>query len=86
MVRYVHDHATGGDQPLRDVGNVIRCAMKGTLQKKVSAFHLACFTCRYFREDDPDLFYCLHHRDEFPALCDQFQKKEINNVDVSRKD
>jgi hypothetical protein len=59
--------------------------MKGTLQKRVMASHLLCHSCSSFRDDDPDIYYCEHHREEFPGLCDEFQSKarvELENVDV----
>jgi hypothetical protein len=61
--------------------------MKGTLQKQVLASHLLCYSCCYFRDDDPDIYYCEHHRDEFPGLCDQFQSKriELKDADVTSR-
>ena len=66
-----------------------RCGnMKGTLQKKqpesplgklyktLEGRSLACYVCRFFREDDPDIFYCELHRPEFPALCDQMAQSD----------
>ena len=50
--------------------------MKGTLQKTMDASALACQTCRHFRDDDPDLFYCAVQRAEFPALCDEYAQAE----------
>jgi hypothetical protein len=49
--------------------------MKGFLQKRVMASHLACSVCGHFRDDDPDLFYCELHWDDFPGLCEQFLSK-----------
>lgn len=49
--------------------------MVGYMQKKVEPAHLACFACAQFRDDDPDLYYCLLQKDEFPGLCDQFATK-----------
>jgi hypothetical protein len=49
--------------------------MKGSLQKRIMASHLACHVCAYFRDDDPDLYYCALHCDEFPGLCGSFESK-----------
>lgn len=49
--------------------------MKGQIQKKVESSGLACFQCAYFRDDDPDLFYCTKQRSEFPDLCEQYLSK-----------
>lgn len=46
--------------------------MKGQLQKTIESSHLACVQCSYFREDDPDLYYCEHQREEFPNLCEKY--------------
>lgn len=48
--------------------------MKGTLQKLIGASALPCHTCSSFRDDDPDIFYCLLQREEFPGLCDDYQQ------------
>lgn len=49
--------------------------MDGTLQKIVSTTTLPCASCAQFRDDDPDLYYCLLQKNEFPGLCDQFATK-----------
>lgn len=49
--------------------------MKGTLQKIIESSALACLPCRFFRDDDPDIYYCELQRDEFPGLCDQYRQK-----------
>lgn len=71
----VNDHVAGGDQSIRVVGMAVGGEMKGSLQKTLTATHLPCFTCRFFRDDDPDLFYCEQHCEEFPALCPAFTSR-----------
>ena len=51
--------------------------MKGTLAKQIMATHLACQSCRFFRDNDPDIFYCLLQREEFPGLCDAFSSRNV---------
>jgi hypothetical protein len=46
--------------------------MKGQLQKRTGASALACHTCRWFEDEDPDIFYCQLQREEFPGLCDEY--------------
>lgn len=48
--------------------------MKGTLQKAIDRCSLSCDTCLFFRGDDPDIFYCLNEKDEFPNLCADYQQ------------
>lgn len=56
-------------------------ALKGTLQKTIESSSLACRTCLYFRGDDPDIFYCVHQREEFPCLCEQYdQGRKISDA------
>jgi hypothetical protein len=50
--------------------------MKGTLQRTIPESHLSCQTCIYFRNDDPDIFYCLREREEFPSLCNDYCSRE----------
>jgi hypothetical protein len=50
--------------------------MKGTLQKTILDSHLACQPCAHFRDNDPDIFYCIQQRAEFPALCDAYQSRK----------
>jgi len=48
--------------------------VKGQLQKRTDSSALACYSCRWFKDDDPDIFYCELQREEFPGLCDEYQK------------
>ncbi len=45
----------------------------GRLQKKISDVVLACRTCKHFRDDDLDYFYCVLQKKEFPALCSDYE-------------
>ena len=47
--------------------------MKGVLPKYISAAHLACSKCVYFRDDDPDIYYCERERPEFAGLCEFYE-------------
>ena len=48
--------------------------MKGQLQKRTGSSALACHTCRWFEDEDPDIFYCELQREEFPGLCDEYRQ------------
>ena len=50
--------------------------VKGTLQKTTESHALACCTCAFFRDTDPDIFYCELHQMEFPALCGKYQQTD----------
>ena len=49
--------------------------MNGTLQKIIPESALACAPCASFRTDDPDVYYCLEQREEFPGLCEAFTSR-----------
>lgn len=46
--------------------------MKGSYPKKLEATDLLCSVCAHFREDDPDIYYCEIHEEDFPNLCFRF--------------
>ena len=48
--------------------------MKGQLQKRTDASALACWTCTYFRDEDPDIFYCELQQEQFPGLCGSYHQ------------
>lgn len=47
--------------------------MKNVFQKKISASALSCQTCEQFRDDHLEYFYCVLQKEEFPALCSDYQ-------------
>ena len=47
--------------------------MLGTLSKKVEESSLPCERCKYFCNDDPDIYYCEINKKEFPSLCKDYQ-------------
>lgn len=47
--------------------------MKGTIPKRIASHQLACRTCKHFRDDDPDIFYCQIDKQEFPGLCEEYE-------------
>lgn len=49
--------------------------MKGQLQKTIEASALACLPCRFFRDHDPDIYYCDFQQEEFPGLCEKYQQR-----------
>jgi len=50
--------------------------LKGQLQKIIEPSALACLSCRFFRDNDPDIYYCELQHEEFPGLCAQYQKAD----------
>jgi len=50
-------------------------AMKGQLQKLIESSSLACLSCRFFKDHDPDIYYCELQQEEFPGLCAQYQQR-----------
>lgn len=51
--------------------------MNGILPKRIAAAQLQCAKCVYFRDDDPDVYYCALDRPEFAGLCDQYEYRKI---------
>ena len=47
--------------------------MKGILPKRIAVSNLQCAKCVHFCDDDPDVYYCVVDRPEFPGLCDFYE-------------
>lgn len=52
--------------------------MNGVLPKRIAATTLQCAKCTHFRDDDPDVYYCVLDRPEFAGLCDQYEYRKTN--------
>lgn len=47
--------------------------MKGVLPKRIASAQLQCAKCNHFRDDDPDIYYCVLDRPEFASLCEYYE-------------
>lgn len=52
--------------------------MRGILPKRIAASSLQCAKCVHFRDDDPDIFYCVLDRPEFAGLCGEYQYRGLD--------
>lgn len=48
---------------------------KGYLPKSIASNSLACRECKWFRDDDMDIYYCELNNEHFPGLCELYEGK-----------